>query len=205
MKALWRCLSWREKGKQTIVIEEFEEQSLAKLCSEHVRKAEDELYTKYAGYIFSVCIRYCDNLDDAKDLMQEAFIKALDKIHTFKYRGKGSLLAWISRIAVNMALNKVRSRRLSFMSLETMDVDVVDELDNEGVSAIPEAVMLNMISELPPMKRAVFNMFCIDGYSHKEIASQLGLTEKGSASILSKAKSQLKDKVIRYLMHSERI
>lgn len=180
-----------------------DEQNLASLCTQHDRKAEDELYTRYAGRIYALCLRYCDDRDDARDLLQETFIKALGNIATFRYRGEGSLYAWIRRIAVNMALNKIRARRFRFIPLDLSGADAAEDPPDESVSMVPERELLRMISELPEMKRAVFNMYCIDDYSHSEIAEALGITEKGSASILSKAKAQIRERVRDYIRHSE--
>ncbi|MBR5431406.1 MAG: RNA polymerase subunit sigma, partial [Bacteroidales bacterium] len=84
---------------------ELDEQSLARLCSQRDRLAEDELYTRYAAKVYTLCRRYLCDDDKAKDLMQESFIQALDKIQTFKYSGQGSLYGWIRRIAINKSLN----------------------------------------------------------------------------------------------------
>lgn len=178
---------------------QIDEKSLARSCSEHNRKAEDELYTRYAGRIYALCLRYCDNQDDAKDLMQEAFIKALDNISSFTYRGEGSLYAWLRRIAVNMAINRIKSRKFKFIPIDMFKGNAVDDPPDESASLVPERVLLKMISELPEMKRSVFNMFCIDEYSHSEIARELGITEKGSASILSKAKTLLRERIREYI------
>ena len=183
---------------------DWDEQSLARLCSEHDRKAEEELYTRYAGRLYALCLRYSSNPDDAKDLMQDALIKALNSIGTFKYRGNGSLYAWIKRITVNMAINKVTRQKLHFIPFDAFRMDRADDADDDSAGMVPEKVLLKMISELSPMKRAVFNMFCIDGYSHSEIAHELGITENGSASILSKAKTQLKKQIKDYIKQSEK-
>ena len=97
---------------------EVEEQELARLCSERNRMAEDELYRRYAARVYTLCRRYAGDEEEAKDLMQEALIQALDKIQTFKYFGKGSLQAWISRIAINKAISQVRRRRWQMVSLD---------------------------------------------------------------------------------------
>lgn len=182
----------------------IDEQRLATLCSERNRQAEDELYSKYAARVFALCLRYSDNQEDARDLLQETFIKVFEKIDTFTYRGEGSLAAWISRIAVNVALNEVRRQRFRFLSFDTFLSETVEDPPEEQISAIPEEVLIRMISELNATKRAVFNMYCIDGYSHKEIAKELGISEKGSAAILSRAKVILKKRIIKYIKSTER-
>lgn len=190
-------------AKAKTVIELLDEKRLADLCSEHDRKAEEELYTRYAGRLYALCLRYSSNPDDAKDLMQDALIKALNSIGSYRYRGNGSLYAWIKRITVNMAINRITRQKLHFIPFDVFRMDRADDTDDDSAEMVPEKVLLKMISELSPMKRAVFNMFCIDGYSHMEIAQQLGITENGSASILSKAKAQLKRQIKDYIRKSE--
>lgn len=185
------------------MFEQLDEQRLATLCSEHDRKAEEELYKRYAARLYALCIRYCNSPEDAKDLMQDALIKALNSIGTFRFRGNGSLYAWLKRITVNMAINRITRQKLHFIPFDAFRMDRADDFDDDAAALVPERVLLRMISELSPMKRAVFNMFCIDGYPHSEIARQLGITENGSASILSKAKAQLKKQIKDYIRKSE--
>ena len=160
--------------------------------------AEEELYSRYAARVFTLCRRYTDNADDAKDLMQESLIQALDKIATYKYSGKGSLYGWISRIAINRALNQIRRKRWKTVSLDLRE-DTVPNPTEEEMAAIPQEKLLEWISKLPDVRKAVFNLYCIDGYSHKEIADLLGISEKGSAGMLAKARKQLKENIKDYL------
>ena len=178
--------------------QDWDEQSLARLCSEGNRAAEEELYTRYAARVYTLCRRYSNRSDDAKDLMQEALLKALDRISTYTYTGKGSLYGWISRIAINLALNQIKRRRWRMVSLEMGGGDNLPEPSAQEVEAIPQEKLLEWIAELPDMRKAVFNLYCLDGYSHREIAGMLGISEKGSASMLAKARKQLKEKIGRY-------
>lgn len=178
--------------------QDWDEQRLARLCSEGNRVAEEELYTRYAARVFTLCRRYSDSPDDAKDLMQEALLKALDKISSFKYSGNGSLYGWISRIAINLALNQIKRSRWRTISLDVGVADRLPEPTEEEMVAIPQEKLLEWIAELPGVRKAVFNLYCLDGYSHQEIAGMLGISEKGSASMLAKARKQLKEKISRY-------
>ena len=182
--------------------QDWDEQRLARLCSEGNRKAEEELYTRYAARVYTLCRRYSDGPDEAKDLMQETFLKALDKISTFRYTGNGSLYGWISRIAINLALNQIKRRRWRTVPLDFESQDKLPEPTEEEMEAIPPEKLLEWISELPGMRKAVFNLYCLDGYSHKEIAKMLGVSEKGSAGMLAKARKQLKEKISRYWKHA---
>lgn len=175
------------------------EEELARLCSENNIDAERELYSRYAARLYSTCLRYCDNPEYARDLLHDAMIRIFGKISGFRYRGEGSLLAWMSRLTINLALNNLKIKHLKTVSLDISDVDNLPALGEEDVSCIPEDVMLGMISSLIDSRRVVFNMYCIDGYTHKQIASLLGISEKGSASILSKARAELKMMIVEYL------
>lgn len=183
---------------------DLDEQELARYCAKGDRLAEDELYIRYAAKVLSLCRRYTDNADDAKDLMHDAIIKALDKISTFTYCGKGSLYAWISRIAINMALNQIKRQRWKTVTLGTWQQDTLPEPTEAEMEEIPQEKLLEWISQLPDMRKAVFNLYCIDGYSHKQIGQMLGISEKGSAGVLAKARKQLKESINSYLKEKER-
>lgn len=179
------------------------EQQLAQLCCEGDRRAQGELYTRYAARLLALCRRYCKDPEDAHDIMQDAVIKAIGRMDSFTFRGNGSLYAWMSRIAVNMAVSRLRKNRFLHLSIDRgADADIPDPPPDE-VMSIPQDVMLDMVAGLPPIRRAVFNMYCIDGYSHREIADTLGITEKGSASNLAKARNQLKKQITDYLKDKE--
>lgn len=160
--------------------------------------AEDELYRRYAAKVNMLCLRYSDNGEDAEDLMQEALMKALDKISTWSYSGKGSLYVWIRQIAINLAIDKIRKKRLRFIPIDRWVRDNIPEPTEEEIGSVPHEKLLEWISRLPDLRRTVFNMYCIDGYSHKEIAGMLGISEKGSAGVLAKARKQLKEEIKRY-------
>ena len=183
---------------------ELDEQTLARCCSQKDRMAEDELYRRYAVRVDALCRRYLGNEDDAKDLMLDTLIQALDKIDTFKYKGDGSLYAWISKIAINKALNQIRRHRWRMVPLDFRVQDNIPEPTEEEVAEIPKEKLREWIAELPDMRRAVFNLYCIDGYSHQEIGKMLGISERGSTSMLSKARKELKKKIKQYLKEQDR-
>jgi len=186
------------------VYKELDEQELARYCSQKDRMAEDELYRRYAARVFTLCRRYFGDSDEAKDFMQDALIQALDKIHTFQYRGKGSLYAWISRIAINKAVNHIKRQRWKTVSLDQSQYGNIPDPSDQEMESIPHEKLLEWISELPDIRRTVFNLYCIDGYSHKEIGQLLGINEKSSAGTLAKARNQLKAKINSYLKEKER-
>ena len=178
---------------------DLNEQTLAKYCSQRDKMAEEELYNRYAGRINALCRRYLGNDDDSKDLMLETLITALEKIESFHYSGEGSLYGWIRRIAINKAINQIKRQRWRTVSLNLWTQDNIPDPTEEEIEAIPKERIREWIDSLPDVRRAVFNLYCIDGYSHQEIGIMLGISERGSTSILAKARKQLKEKVKHYL------
>lgn len=179
------------------------EEQLAGLCRKGDTLAADELYRRYAARLLTLCRRYCGGRDEARDLMQDTLVKALEKIHSFRYKAEGSLYAWLSRIAINIALGNIKKRRREAVADDRPIPENVPEPDTEKMSAIPQEVLLKLIAGLPAARKAVLNLYCIDGYSHREIGKMLGISEKASASTLAKARVQLKQAINNYLKESE--
>ena len=183
---------------------ELGEQELARYCSRGDRSAEDELYRRYAARVFTLCRRYLADSDEAKDMMQDVLIRALDKIQSFTFKGPGSLYGWISRIAINTAINHLKRQKWKTVPLDFSFQDNIPEPSPDEVEAIPHEKLLEWLSGLSDERRTVFNLYCIDGYSHKDIAQMLGISEKGSAGVLAKARKQLKENIRQYLKEKER-
>ena len=179
------------------------EQDLALGCARSDRDALAELYTRYAGGLYALCLRYIEDREVARDLMHDTMIKAIDNFKSFRYAGEGSINAWISRIAVNMAIDRLKENsRFRQIPLEQVSGDEIEnalEPDAEYVRSVPDDVLDEIIASLSPVKRTVFNMYCIDGFSHKEIAGKLGITERGSTSIMAKARANVKNALMSYL------
>ena len=179
------------------------EQELALGCARSDRDAQAELYTRYAGGLYALCLRYIENREEARDLMHDAMIKAMDNFKSFRYLGDGSIWAWLSRITVNMAVDRLKeSNRFRQIPLEKVsgeDIENTLEPDAESVREIPDSVLDEIIAGLPPVQRTIFNMYCIDGFSHKEISGKLGITERGSTSIMAKARASVKNALMSYL------
>lgn len=157
-------------------------------CLRRERAAQQQLFDYYSARMYAICYRYVKNPMEAEDILVTAFTKIFERINQFK--GDGSFEGWIRRVVVNEALTFLRRSRT--MYLET-DLEQADrEPDYEHLSDHLEAEdLMNMIQELPAGYRVVFNMYAIDGYSHKEIADQLGITENTSKSQLSRARVYL--------------
>lgn len=153
-----------------------------------------ELYLLYARYLSAICRRYISDEDDAKDVLQEAFVKIWSSIASFNYRGEGSLKAWMSRIVVNHSLRfLLRNKKLHFENIEKTDLPQ-EEVDVE-TEQIPTDVLFELIRSLPDGYRTVFNLFVVEGKNHKEIAALMGIKENTSASQLFKAKAMLAEKI----------
>ena len=184
----------RNQLAETIHIEDIE---LARLCARGDEKARHELYTRYAGYLFALCIRYVGDRELARDLMHDAMIKIFDTIG--KYRTTGSLKSWCARVTVNLVIDHLRkSKRMELQPLETTQ-EKIPEPQDEEVAKVPKAELMRMVGELPETKRVIFNLFCVEGYSHKDIAQMLDIKEKTSSSLLFKAREQLARNVRDYI------
>lgn len=179
------------------------EQELALGCVRNDRDAQGELYARYSSRLYAICLRYIEDREEARDLMHDCMIKAMDNFKSFRYVSEGSLYAWLSRITVNMAINRLKeSSRFRQIPFEQVSGDVLEnalEPDAESVRKIPDGVLDKLIAELPPVRRTVFNMYCIDGYSHRDIARALGITERTSTSVLAKARASLKKALMNYI------
>ena len=170
---------------------EIGEKELALLCSKGDSDARKELYSRYAARLTTLCSRYSGGPTEGIDLMHDTMIKALQRIGQYHYNGSGSLYSWLSRIAVNLAIDRLRKEgRLDISGLMEDSFDLKDP-DNEEVKSLPLSVLQTFVSRLPNSKRLIFNMFCVDGFSHKEIAERLGITEKSSSSTLARAKKMI--------------
>lgn len=182
---------------------QMEEQILAEGCSAGSDAARRELYDRYAGRLLAICMRYAGDRATAEDLMHDAFLKIYGAFGRFTYRGPGSLRAWIERITVNVALEWLRSRnRLGCVPLdEGRAAGGVAEPEPaaEEIARVPRDVLLRFVGELPDGYRTVFNLYCMEEYSHREIAELLGINEKSSSSQLARARSILSRKVREYL------
>ena len=154
--------------------------------------------------MLTLCRRYLGDSDEAKDMMQDVLIQALDKIQTFTFRGPGSLYGWISRIAINKSINHLKRQRWRTVRLEAAGPDGIPEPVEQDMEEIPQEKLLEWIAKLPDMQRTIFNMYCIDGYTHRQIGEMLGISEKGSAGELARARKQLKEKIRQYLKDKER-
>ena len=157
------------------------------------RKAQEMLFNTYSGVMFSICRRYTNNYQEAEDILQDGFIRIFSYMHT--YERTGSFEGWMKKIFVNTALRSISKKSFTheIHGLEQMPEEPIEP---SAISRISEEQLLDLISELPDGYRAVFNMFVIEGYSHKEIADLLGTQESTSRSQLVKARKMLQEKLL---------
>lgn len=157
------------------------------------------LYDKYVRSLTALCSRYLGDEDDVKDVLQEVFIKVFTQFRSFKFRGEGSLSAWVARIAVNMSINHLKNAgRMVTVRDEKVTANIAEgaeEPDSEGIS--PDELQ-RMIMSLPDGYRTVINLYVFEGKSHKEIADILNIKAKTSASQLYHAKAMMAKKINEY-------
>lgn len=176
------------------------EQILIKEIKQGRSNAQKTLYDTYAKRLMVISIRYVGRKDIAEDILHDSFIKIFKNIGKFNYRGEGSLRAWMDRITVNTALEWLRVQKKTTLLDENYIPDVVDdEPSYSEVKTIPQEIILKLVGELPIGYRTIFNLFCIEGYSHREIAEELGIKEKISSSQLLRAKRLLANKIKSHL------
>lgn len=180
---------------------QMDERILAEGCRKGEETARRALYESFAGRLLGICLRYAGDRTTAEDLMHDAFLKIYGAFDRFAYRGPGSLRAWIERITVNVALEWLRSRnKLSMTVLDDgRQLPDIPEPDPSEVARIPRDVLMGFVSELPDGYRTVFNLYCIEGYSHRDIAQMLGINEKSSSSQLFRARALLARRIGAYM------
>lgn len=178
------------------------ETDLIEGCIRGDRKMQYELYERFSPKMYGVCLRYAANAEEAEDILQEGFIKVFKKIGS--YRGDGSFEGWIRRIFVNTAIEHFRKK--SYLqpiteqeesSIEGKYVSVLDSLAEKDI--------IKLIQQLSPGYRTVFNMYVIEGYTHKQIAEALKISEGTSKSQLSRAKLILQDLVKKHLDRTKQL
>lgn len=180
----------------------MDEQELAIRCARGDGAARRELYETYGARLLSLCRRYASDSAEAEDLMQDAFVKIFRVIGRFRWTRPGSLYSWMARVALNLAFDSAKKRRRlarGVADVEALADEIAEEPGYEETASVPLEVLQAMISELPDSFRTIFNLYCIDELSHKEIAALLGIREKSSAATLAKARGRLARGVRQYL------
>lgn len=158
------------------------------------RKCQQEVFRRYASKMMGVCLRYARHQMEAEDLLQDAFIKVYNNISKFEY--KGSFEGWIRRIVVNTALKNYSKKSFTYEQ-----IGVEEQPENsappEVYAHLHEEELLKLVAALPDGYRVVFNLYAIEGYSHKEISEMLGCQESTSRSQLVKARKMLQSQILK--------
>jgi RNA polymerase sigma factor (sigma-70 family) len=169
------------------------ENELIEGCRRREAKAQSSLYNLYAGKFYALCSRYVKEKMEAEDVMVTAFTKILDRID--QYSGEGSFEGWMKRVMINESLSYLRKNKGMYLEMDIEAADREPDLERMENNLQAEDLM-KMIEALPSGYRIVFNMYAIDGYSHKEIADQLGISENTSKSQLSRARVALQKSLL---------
>ena len=172
------------------------ETDLIRGCIGGDRRMQEALYNRFSPRMYAVCLRYAGNAEEAEDILQEGFIKIFKKLDTF--RSEGSFEGWIRRIFVNTAIEHFRRKRY----LQTVSEKEENTIEGKDISVLDKLAakdILALIKELSPGYRTVFNMYVVEGYTHKEIADMLNISEGTSKSQLSRAKVILQGLVKKHI------
>ena len=168
-------------------------------CRKGSTRAQHKLFKYFYGSVMSVCMRYAGSTDEAADMLNEGFLKVFSNLH--KYENSGSFEAWLKRVVCNAALDYRRKydKNIDFVDIdEVQDSHLSDYTVNDAISKISSNEIVALIQQLPPVTRVVFNMFVFEGFSHREIAQQLDMSENTSAWHVNQARSRLKEALIKY-------
>ena len=164
-------------------------------CLNGNRSSQELLYRRNVAKMYGVCLQYSGNEEEANDILQEGFIKIFENLSSYKF--EGSFEGWMRRIMVNTALEKYREKHNLY---RVDDIDNINELEADievgEYTGLEAEDLMRMIKALPPQYKIVFNLYAIEGYSHKEIGQMLGITASTSKSNLSRARDILQRKVL---------
>jgi len=165
-------------------------------CRKGNNRAQEYLFNLYADEMFAVCLYYSPNRPEAEDTLHEGFLKVFQNIE--KLKGEGALKGWIRRILINTALEKYRKKSPMYILDDEDYTDVKDSGGDDPISNISADDLIDLIQQLSPQYRMVFNLYALEGFSHKEIAAKLNISEGTSKSNLARARSILQKKVNDY-------
>ena len=177
----------------------MDETQLINGCRKGDRLAQKELYERYSRRMMGVCLRYVNDRETARDLLQDGFVKVFTSMDSFS--GTGSFEGWMKRIMINTAMEKFRKNSPLQIVEELPEIEDNEDIDEEV--SIPEEVLADFVNQLPERYKMVFNLYVIEEMSHKDIAALLGINEGTSKSNLARAREILKRKVKEYLDHEQ--
>ena len=169
------------------------EQQLIQGCKARERKAQKELYETYARKMMAVCLRYINDGETAADMLQDGFVKVFSAVDS--YTGSGSFEGWIRRIIVNVCLEHLRKSDVLRGAVDLENTSELVSLGDSPIGNLTEKELLQLIANLPEGFRTVFNLFAIEGYSHREISHLLNISEGTSRSQYTRARQVLQRKI----------
>ncbi len=161
-------------------------------CLKGDARMQEALYRRFSGKMYAVCLRYAAQGEDASDILQDGFLKVFRNLD--KYRGDGSFEGWVRRIFVNTAIEHFRKQHQVLSATEQQEASLADGTWN-AFDHLAAKDILNLIRTLAPGYRQVFNLYAVEGYSHREISEMLGISEGTSKSQLARAKAILQEKI----------
>lgn len=171
----------------------MEEQELVEKCLQGHQPSQRAFYEAFAGKMMAVCLRYTQRKQDAHDLFQDAFIRVFEKLD--QYNHNGSLEGWVRRIFVTTAINRYHQNKKREQQPELSEVPEPEVKEETVIERMSAQELMDLVNELPEGYRLVFNMYAIEGYSHREIAQALKISEGTSKSQLAKARTYLKNEL----------
>ena len=185
------------------ILQLMSENELVRKCLKGNLQAQKQLYIQYAPQMKGICVRYSSSIEEAEDMLQEAFIRVFTKMHTFKF--DGPLGAWIRRVVVNTSAEIYRREKKHSYTSELNDYTFGMRANDNVIEQLAAEDLLNKIQQLPDGYRVVFNLYAIEGYSHKEIGEKLNISENTSKSQYSRARASIRQMIEDDRRYSEKV
>ena len=171
----------------------MDDTSLVNECLKGNSRAQKALFDKFAPKMLSVCLRYIKNTEKAEDVLQDGFIKVF--VNLLNYKHSGVLEGWIRRIIVNTCLDELKKNKKLLLNISVEEVEYKLESNDFVLEQMMADDLLKLIQSMPEGYRVIFNMFAIEGYTHQEIATKLGISESTSKSQYLRARAYLKNRI----------
>lgn len=165
------------------------DEELIQKCLEGSHMAQKALFDRFSRKMMAVCLRYANGRDQAEDWLQDGLIKVF--INLQKFKAEGSFEGWVRRTVVNTCLDHIRKQKADFVDVDISEAEYLSVDAEKALGKLRADEMIKLIEGLPDGYRTVFNLYAIEGYSHKEIAKELGVTESTSKTQFKKARTQL--------------
>ena len=165
-------------------------QALINACRQNDRQCQEQLYRKFFNYGMTICSRYAQNEEEAREMLNDGFIKVFSRLE--QYSDNRSFKGWLNRILVNTAIDYYRKRKHDPQVVELVHAQHYSSVGANALEQIGEKEILALVQKLPPSYRIVFSLHVVEGYSHPEIAEKLGISVGTSKSNLAKARTKLK-------------